>query len=155
MVEIKKLTLKNQYRIVWLRYIYGVDLSNHCMKCLLGHNDKRFRGYMTSLADTKLENARYYYLCGVDKDFIYNNNMHVAFIQKEGSSINIDNNLFSVYIENAERINIVPDYINWSLKDAKNKLFNTCRNWQFANMIYKKDQTIRFNSVPENTKGLF
>ena len=49
MVEIEYCELRNTYKILWLRYVYGVDLNTHCMKSLLGHNDKRVRGFMRSL----------------------------------------------------------------------------------------------------------
>ena len=87
MVEIKYAEMKGVYKILWLRYIYGVDLTNHCMKSLLGHNDKRVRGYMRYLHDLKLEEARWYYLCGVDQNFIWEKNLHLAFVESSGSEI--------------------------------------------------------------------
>ena len=32
MVEIEYCELRNTYKILWLRYVYGVDLNTHCMK---------------------------------------------------------------------------------------------------------------------------
>jgi hypothetical protein len=153
MVTVKKLVLKNKYRIVWLRYISGVDLTQHCMKGLLGRNDINFRGYMRQAENIQLQKAKYYYLCGVDENWTYNNNMHVAFVEKEGSEIKIDNHLFSVHIENARQVKISPDYIDWSLKVSSNKLYNTCRNWWFANIIFKCDEDIRRNSITENDEN--
>lgn len=135
MVYIEYAELKGVYKILWLRYIYGVDLSQHCMKCLLGHNDKRVRGYMRTLRGLKLEESRYYYLCGVDEYWRWNKNLHLAFIPSYGSVIEIDNEFIKCKIHNAKQLPITPDYIDWSLPQAKNKLFHTCRNWQFANML--------------------
>lgn len=136
MVEIEYCQLKNCYRILWLRYVYGVNLNVHCMESLLGHNDRRVRGFMRSLnPNLVLEESRFYYLCGVDVDFDWNKNLHIAFVRSVGRTVEIDNEFVRIKINNARRINIVPDYINWRLPQARNRLFHTCRNWQFANML--------------------
>lgn len=136
MVEIEYCHFRNTYKILWLRYVYGVDLNNHCMKSLLGHNDKRVRGFMRSLPNNmELEESRFYYLCGVDKDFNWNKNLHIAFVRSVGREIVIDNEFVNIKINNARQIIIDPKYINWDLPQSRNKLFNTCRNWQFACML--------------------
>lgn len=135
MVEIEYAYFRNIYKILWLRYIYGVDLNNHCMKSLLGHNDKRVRGYMRELHDLQLEDSRFYYLCGVDKDFNWNKNLHIAFVRSVGREINIDNEFVKIKITNARQIIIDTNYIDWTLPQSRNRLFSTCRNWQFANML--------------------
>lgn len=138
MVEIKYAEMKGVYKILWLRYIYGVDLTNHCMKSLLGHNDKRVRGYMRYLHDLKLEETRWYYLCGVDQNFIWEKNLHLAFVESAGSEIILDNEFIRCHIVNARQVKIDNTSINWSLPQARNKLFNTCRNWWFANWLAKR-----------------
>lgn len=136
MVEIEYCELRNTYKILWLRYVYGVDLNTHCMKSLLGHNDKRVRGFMRSLPpNLELEESRFYYLCGVDVNFDWNKNLHVAFVRSVGRQIIIDNEFVKLKINNARQIFIDTKYINWRLPQSRNKLFSTCRNWQFANML--------------------
>lgn len=139
MVQIEYCEFRNTYKILWLRYVYGVDLSNHCMKSLLGHNDNRVRGFMRSLPPGMvLEESRFYYLCGVDVNFEWSKNLHVAFVRCVGNEIVIDNQFVRMKILNAQRLPITTDYINWRHPQARNKLFNTCRNWQFASMLAAK-----------------
>lgn len=136
MVEIEYAQFRNTYKIIWLRYVYGVDLNTHCMKCLLGHNDPRVRGYMRELPrNMELEDSRFYYLCGVDKDFNWNKNLHIPFVRSVGREIAIDNELVKIRIINARQIFIDTSYMDKTLPQYRNKLFSTCRNWQFANML--------------------
>lgn len=136
MVTIEYAELKGFYKILWLRYVNGVDLSNHCMKSLLGHNDRRVRGFMRQLpANLRLEESPYYYLCGVDANFVWEKNLHLAFTYSCGSVIEIDDAFIRCRILNARRLEISNRFIDWSLPQSRNKFFNTCRNWWFANMI--------------------
>ena len=136
MVTIEYAELKGNYKILWLRYVNGVDLSNHCMKSLLGHNDKRVRGFMRRLPENlRLEESRYYYLCGVDAEFVWARNLHLAFAYSCGEVLEVDNEFIRCRILNARRLEISDRYIDWSLPQSRNKYFNTCRNWWFANMI--------------------
>ncbi|MCJ7820516.1 MAG: hypothetical protein MUP53_04880 [Bacteroidales bacterium] len=136
MITIKRLELKKTYRIEWLRYITGVDLTQHCMKSFLGHNDPRIKGYGRGYYDINLkEGYQYYYFCAVHEDWIWKNNIHIAFREKTGSKIIIDNEKVKCEIENAEGIPITINAIDRNLPQASNELFYTCRNWMFANMI--------------------
>ena len=136
MIIIKNLELKKTYRIEWLRYITGVDLSNHCMKSFLGTNDPQIKGYQRNYYNIKLrEGYQYYYFCAVDQDWIWKNNIHITFREKAGSKIIIDNELVSCEIENAESIPIDSSAIDWSLPQSQNKKFSNCRNWMFANLL--------------------
>jgi hypothetical protein len=136
MITIKRLELKKTYRIEWLRYITGVDLTQHCMKSFLGTNDRRIQGYKRGYYDINLkEGYQYYYFCAVHEDWIWENNVHIAFRDKTGSRIIIDNERVTCLIENAEGIPIYNTSIDHNLPQASNKLFYTCRNWMFANMI--------------------
>ena len=136
MITIKRLELKKTYRIEWLRYITGVNLSEHCMKAFLGTNDPRIKGYKREYYDINLkEGFLYYYFCAVHEDWIWKNNVHIAFREKTGSRIIIDNERVNCLIENAEGIPIYNTSIDPNHPQAYNKLFNTCRNWMFANMI--------------------
>lgn len=138
MVEIKECKLKGIFKILWLRYIYGVDLTHHCMKSLLGHNDARVRGYMRGFQNLRLEESRWYYLCGVDVNFRWEKNLHLAFVESAGSEIIVDDEFVRIHIVNARRLPINNTFIDWGLPQSRNKLFNTCRNWWFANMIARQ-----------------
>lgn len=135
MVTIEFAELKGVYKILWLRYVSGVNLNEHCMKSLLGHNDRRIRGFMKIIPRMDLEEAPYYYLCGVDVNFEWIKNLHLAFTYSCGSVIEIDNEFIKCRILNARRLEITNRYIDWTLPQSRNKYFNTCRNWWFANMI--------------------
>ena len=138
-VKIRELRIKkNVYRILWLRYINGVNLKEHCMKSLLGYNDKRVRGYNFEFKDLTLDGARYYYFCGVEERFTYEKNIHLAFKEKQGSVIKVENEFFYAVIENAEVVPITNKDINWSLPQSANHLYSRCRNWWFANTISKE-----------------
>lgn len=137
MVTLEYAQLKGSYRILWLRYVYGADLSQHCMKSLLGHNDRRVRGYMRSLPTLNLEESRFYYLCGVDEHFVWERNLHLAFAPSIGGVIEIDNPFIKCRIVNARRLEISQSDIDWTLKESRSKIYNTCRNWWFANKIAK------------------
>ena len=93
---------------------------------------------MRYLHDLKLEEARWYYLCGVDQNFIWEKNLHLAFVESAGSEIILDNEFIRCRIVNARQVKIDNTSINWSLPQARNKLFNTCRNWWFANWLAKQ-----------------
>lgn len=146
MVVVERALFRNTYRILWLRYVNGVDLSNHCMKSLMGENDKRVRGFMRSLPVIELNSSPFYYLCGVDVGWRWDRNMHIAFREREGSVIDIDNELFSVRIVNAEQIPIRSEDIDHTLPQSSDKRFSTCRNWWFANWLRKNDL------LPEKTQ---
>lgn len=137
MVTIEYAHFKNVYRILWLRYINGIDLSHHCMKSLIGKNDSRVTWWATDLPTLVLPKAPFYYLCGVERHFNWAKNLHLAFREKEGSVIEIDDDFIHCRILNAERIPITPDYIDYSLPHADEKAYNTCRNWWFANYLAK------------------
>ena len=79
MVKIEFAEFKGIYKILWLRYVSGVDLSQHCMKSLLGSNDRRVYPFMKQVWNLDLKDAPYYYLCGVDLNFDWRKNLHLAF----------------------------------------------------------------------------
>ena len=138
MITIEYAELKGLYKILWLRYVYGVDLSHHCMKSLLGHNDARVRGFMRRIDCLEItKEAPYYYLCGVDIDFNWEKNLHLAFQYSCGSNIILDNQFIRCKIVNARQVEISQGFIDWTLPQSRQKVFNTCRNWWFANMIAK------------------
>lgn len=138
MVTIEKAEFKNSYHILWLRYVRGINLSQHCMNSLKGTNDGRVRWNVSSLPRIELAKAPFYYLCGVERHFQWAKNLHVAFREKEGAVIDIDDEFCTIRITNAERIDITPEYIDRTLPHVDEKAYNTCRNWWFANYLAAK-----------------
>ena len=132
MVIIRKLILKQRYRYVWLKYVHGFDLTQHCAKCLKGIYESRINKDILSYVDMELPVSPYYYFCTV---YRYETNIHLAFVQAEGETIVIENEHYSIIIENARQIHFDDSRIDETLPGAKLKAFYTCRNWQFANWI--------------------
>lgn len=128
---------KRNYKFLWLKLVRDYDLNNHCTKCLIGKFDRRIWGGHLIIPNRTLElgESRLYYLCGVCDDWVWAHNLHVAFAPAFGQEINIDDEFCALKIENARRIKITNEYIDWHLPQAKDPKFNTCRNWWFANMM--------------------
>lgn len=143
MSRIVKLEIKGNYWIQWLRYVSGVNLNEHCMKSLLGYNDKRIRRGITLYEDIELDKAPYYYFCGVHAGWAYAKNIHIAWKDSSDGRFVVDNEFVYAEIEGAERIEIDASYIDETNPFANNKLYNTCRNWQFANWLAKTDDSIK------------
>lgn len=138
MVVLDYVHLKQEYKYLWLRYINGVDLTQHCARTFIGRYDERFHGFLSDIRNVELQEARWYYLCGVDSHGQWARNLHLAFVASAGSEINLDNSLIECRIVNARQIHFDNSYIDWSLPQAKKKEFNTCRNWWFSNMIARE-----------------
>lgn len=134
---IKKLEVYGQFRYLWMKYVQGFNLANHCAGCLVGEYEPNVSVNLMRLDDFKLNRypANYFYLCGVSKPYKWENNFHLAFRYKEGSTISVKNNGIFIEIENAEQIiiqNLGVDMYSKLTQYGHKKEFRTCRNWQFA-----------------------
>lgn len=141
MVTVKHLTIKRDYKYLWIKHINGVDLSQHCAKCLLGDYDSRISKEKHEYHDLTLPDSKYHYLCGV---LNYYNNLHLAFREKDGEVVRYEDANVAIEIANAELLPISAEYIDWKLPKAGLKSYHTCRNWQFANWVKRneiKEQT--------------
>lgn len=125
------------YRFLWLKSVNDINLSVHCANCLIGSYNPNFGSMKREVGRVVLDDARAYYLCGVSADRKWSHNLHVAFTFCEGSSFTIEDEFCQMLVTNARRLDISTKYIDWSLPQAKVAAFNTCRNWQFANMLAK------------------
>ncbi len=140
---IKKIDIYSQgkrWKWLWLMYVNGVDLNYHCQQCLLGVKSRKLRDVLLSgkgenIRLNESKNTNYYYLCGGSMPYKWENNFHLAWEEVDGEMLVVDEQGIEVVIENAVRVNFSKDDINYSLKNASNKWFNTCRNWQFANKV--------------------
>ena len=119
---------KSDWTYLWLKTVTGVELTQHCAKCLIGE-------YIKFDSVTELENITHY-LCGVYKGWNYNKNFHLAFKYKKDSLLTVlEKNIF-IEIQDAERIIIKPLQKNdVATIEGNKKEFYSCRNWQFANQI--------------------
>lgn len=129
-MKIVELNVNSSFSYLWLKTVKDVDLSQHCARCLIGEYDNRISPKKEHIENIELENS-IYYLCGVSKPFVWDNNFHLAFEPCEGSTIQINDKGISVIIEGAKQLPTSDKYINHPKMIYKS--YNTCRNWQFAN----------------------
>ena len=99
---------------------------------MYGKYNKQISADIVEYENIELEKSPFYYLCAV---YQYKTNIHLAFYEKQGSTIKIDNEYLSIEIDNAEQIEINNKSIDYKLPQSADKNFNTCRNWWFANWI--------------------
>lgn len=110
-MKIVELNVNSSFSYLWLKTVKDVDLSQHCARCLIGEYDKRISPRKEHIENIELENS-IYYLCGVSKPYVWNNNFHLAFEPCEGSTIQINDKGISVIIEGAKQLPISDKYIN-------------------------------------------
>ena len=129
---IKSIEVEGTFKYLWLKSVRDVDLSRHCARCLVGDYDGRINNRLREAHDIELfEDV--YYLCGVSSPYKWENNFHLAFRRKDGSTIDYSSNGVTVRIEGAERLPIDAKYNNPADMHYRTKSYCTCRNWQFAN----------------------
>lgn len=129
---IKSIEVKRPFRYLWLKSVRDVDLSLHCARCLIGDYDGRINNRLREAHDIELDED-VYYLCGVSEPYRWENNFHLAFSRKDGSTIDYSSNGVTVRIDGAERLPIDAKYNNPADMHYRTKSYCTCRNWQFAN----------------------
>ena len=137
MIIIKQLSVSKPFKYLWLKRVTGVNLSEHCARCLKGEYIGAVNNKVIGLNDLTLQNG-IYYLCGVALPFVWANNFHLAFEYSQGDVIDYSNNGIHIIIENAVVLPISETHIDETNIKAKYKAYNTCRNWQFANYLNKR-----------------
>ena len=131
-MEILKLIKSKPFKYLWLKKVNGVDLTQHCAKCLIGEYDNRLQININEYNNLSLDGS-IYYLCGVSTPYVWKNNFHLAFRESKGKKLIIDKLGIYIEIKDAEEIKFSYGDINFNLMEANKKEFSTCRNWQFAN----------------------
>lgn len=141
MITIKKISVTGKFKYLWLKYINGIDLTNHCAKCLLGTYSKKISNTTTEATELILDESEavVYYLCGVSTPYNWHKNFHLAFKEKAGSSVKFNHNGVEIELENAERILFSQEDVNPTDPNANKAVFATCRNWQFAHNLRKNN----------------
>ena len=135
-MKIKSITVSSPFKYLWLKSVEGVDLTQHCARCIVGKSSKAVSNTMKEAADIELGDG-IYYLCGVALPYNWNRNFHLAICARIGHNFTYEHNGIRVEIEDGEPLPISPEYIDAGDKHANTKAFNTCRNWQFAHYYAK------------------
>jgi hypothetical protein len=129
------------YAFLWLKYVEGVDLGQHCQKCLLGPTSKRVGTRWIKRGTCEFKNvplnespANIYYLCGVTEPYVWERNFHLVFRYKKGGFVEKKWVGLEVEIRDAEAIEIRADAIDQKFKPTTctRHHYMTCRNVQFA-----------------------
>ncbi len=134
---IKSLKVTASFSYIWFKYVTGVNLDVHCAKCLLGEYSTHINNKTLLIQNLVMneEISPAYYLCGVSKPYKWVNNFHLAFVYSSNSTIVKNENGIEVVILNAKEISITKiDMQNNSSPYRFKPEYNTCRNWQFANI---------------------
>ena len=134
------LDIKKRCPFFWLRAIRSVRIDKCCAQCFIGdkfnevYEKTRFKDKAHVEVDIAPDNkVKAYYLCGLSKGWVWNNNTHVAFVPCEGQTITIDNDKIHLEITDARQIDFQgykPDPEGEYTLEQR-----TCRNWIFANYI--------------------
>lgn len=134
------LEIKQRCSFFWLRGIRSVRIDKCCAQCFIGdkfnevYEQTRFKDKaLVELDITPDSHVKAYYLCGLSRGFVYNNNTHVAFVPCEGQSIHIENANIRLDITDARQI----DFQGYTPhpKGIYTHEQRTCRSWIFANYI--------------------
>ncbi len=79
--------------------------------------------------------AQYYCLCGESLPYMWEDNFHLAWKEKEGESFEYSINGITIKLKNAKRVEFSQENIDKTHEHADKPEYYTCRNWQFANKI--------------------
>lgn len=132
-MTIRLLEIKLPYRYLWLKHITGVDLSQHCARCLTGDYSPIVNRWRHKYADIVLGGEYVaHYLCGVIN---YADNLHCAIMHKDGAHTEAHDEKFDVVIDDGVIVPISTASIPPDAPHASDRAFYTCRNWQFAHWL--------------------
>lgn len=130
---IRSLRINRHYRYLWLKHITGVDLSQHCARCLIGDYERTVNRATRECRDIVLGDKYVaHYLCGVIN---YADNLHCAIMRKDGAHTEAHDEKFDIVIDGGVIVPISAASIPASAPHAGERAFYTCRNWQFANWL--------------------
>ncbi|MCB2228728.1 MAG: hypothetical protein KQH53_18780 [Desulfarculaceae bacterium] len=134
-----QIVVSGSFRYMWLKYIQGVDLDQHCSSGLLGPFSEKVGPTMGANPKAALNEAEAlaYYLCGVTLPYRWADNFHLAFVYDPESEIDIERHGIKVRILGAREVPIheVDPERCLAKHHLHKKAYATCRNWQFANML--------------------
>ncbi|MEV4741616.1 hypothetical protein [Streptomyces sp. NPDC049555] len=137
-MSVPKIKIRQQsvHTFLWLKYVTGVDLRQHCARSLHG-------GYSTAVKPeheaVELELAEFphpiaWYLCGVTRR--WGTNAHLAFEATEADEVHeLEIQGLRVELHGGRPIPFGPEAIPSDDPNAGDRAFSTCRNWQFAHHL--------------------
>lgn len=137
---IRRCVLNRHFHHFWMKTVEDVNLNCHCINCLIGQRDYRITPKKRTFVNLELPD-KIHYLCGVVYPFDWASNFHLAFRPCEGKVLIENQNGVWIRIEDAEKLPISPQFIDPSNPHSEERLFKTCRNWQFANWYRQNIQT--------------
>lgn len=142
-MKIRTIKLNRAYKYLWLKYVKGFDLNNHCAKCLVGNysekispqinNHKTVEGVVLDEYDYK-----YIYICGVTSPYVWKDNLHLALEDCKGSVVEYKFDDGVIIVEDAKQIPIYRQTV-YNHPKGIYASYNTCRNWRFAYQQSIKD----------------
>lgn len=129
------------YWQLWARTVTGIDLSQHCMKSLLGANAPRLGAglpldsWQSRTFPTLPAPALAYYICGVSAKNELARNFHLLLVPDEAGYVERSWSWGDVQVAGARAVEVRPDAIDPRHPKAGNLKYSTCRNWQAAWML--------------------
>jgi hypothetical protein len=124
-------------------YVTAVDLTEHCMSCLIGQPSRRIDRLAAEQTHQLDEHPAplAYYLCGVTQPYSWSENAHLAFRVAPGEYWHGPALVpgLVVTLQNALPIpGWGPDSIPAEAPHAGEYFYRTCRNWQFAWYLHRQ-----------------
>jgi hypothetical protein len=129
------------YRFLWLKYVTGVDLAEHCGRSLHGRYSRAVNAGEWNPQRVRLDEhpAKYgWYLCGVTQaPYSWADNPHLALEEAPGHEEEVTVHglhvtLFGVRPVTGWGEHSVPDGAPHRTQAA----YRTCRNWQYAHHLH-------------------
>lgn len=134
-IIIREMQVQAPFMYLWLKHVVGVDLKEHCAKCLTGAFDDRLNSRTKMIRDLELPETPFHYLCGVSKPYCWAKNFHLGFRFHTGKILTIERHGIRLVLENAEEVTFSEADIDPADPHIRLKVYRTCRNWQFAHRI--------------------
>lgn len=128
---------EGSYSSMWLKYVTGVDLRQHCIRSLTGRRSRRIdrESPWQRLVLDEAPRPTAFYLCAVSRPYRWEENAHLAFEPAPGEQWS------GLALVPALQVNLYDarPILGWGgssvpvgAEHAADRRFATCRNWQFA-----------------------
>ncbi|MEY2226872.1 hypothetical protein [Streptomyces sp. BF23-19] len=130
---------ERRYHYLWLKYVTGIDLTQHCARSLHGPYSRAVQADAPRDLTLTLDEHRHaiaFYLCGVTTNpYRWEDNPHLAFESAPGYHVEIQVKDLKVTLTDARPIPFTARHIPADDPHATDRQFKTCRNWQFAHHL--------------------
>ncbi len=148
-----RLKVTGAYWQLWARTVTGIDLSQHCMKSLLGANAPRLgaglplNSWQYRTFPALPAPALAYYVCGVSPKNELARNFHLLLVPDEAGYVERSWSWGEVQVSGARAIDITAAAIDPRHPRADSLKYSTCRNWQAAWMLGREHNLIKPEEV--------